>query len=330
MKQKHGIDGQSGFWVKLIGVLVAVGILVVLVFSGFQNVLSQVTALQRQLDTKSIEFDVVSGQLAEANRELGVTSSELDATRSELVAMTGKFESLRITAADSASDLAEAKSELMARERKLIEKSEALDFAEGELLRVKGELAANVSELSRLKSELQTATSQLNLKSEELETLREEFSAASAIARRLEVDDLIELLPHSMKVGSLKWVRDNGRMDVELEVCCSATGKRIYYQDKMFGGKLSVSVTAYDTYGQARASFSQALDSYSELRPGASVASFPEPNYFSSVRNSAISIFQIDNYVLELNIDFYGGNPVLHLSREVIRYIEKLQSELDK
>ena len=77
MKQKHSVVGQSGFWVKLVAVLVAVGIVVVLVFGGVQSILSLITELQRDLDAKTAEFQLVSDQLAAVTGELVELKSEL-------------------------------------------------------------------------------------------------------------------------------------------------------------------------------------------------------------------------------------------------------------
>ena len=84
MKQKHSVFGQSGLWVKLVAVLVAVGIVVVLIFGGVQSILSQITDLQRDLDAKTAEFRLASDQLAEVTGELAVAKSELAETATKL------------------------------------------------------------------------------------------------------------------------------------------------------------------------------------------------------------------------------------------------------
>ena len=102
MKHKHSEMGQSGFWVKLVAVLVAVGIVVVLVFSGVQRVLSQITDLQQNLDTKRIELNAVSGQMAEAHRELEEKFGELESAQNELAATSNELEQTAAQLADTA------------------------------------------------------------------------------------------------------------------------------------------------------------------------------------------------------------------------------------
>ena len=126
MKPKGKAERQPQFWTKLIGITVAVAIIMILVFSGVQNVVYQIAEMhleldtakseldeaQRQLNEKSSELGEVSSQLAESNRELGEKSSALDTTQSELAAKSSELTETRTKLAQAQSQLAESQDEL--------------------------------------------------------------------------------------------------------------------------------------------------------------------------------------------------------------------------
>lgn len=176
MKQKHSIEEQSGFWVKLLGILAAVIIIAVVVFGGIQFVTSQIAGLQRQLDTKTIEFDVVSGQLAEANRELGARSSELELTKVELDKRTKDLEQAQSDSANKSVELENTRSLL---EANVVQLSDT----ENELSSTESILAAKVSELVKRTSDLVALSSKLADTASRLEEQDRELSAkADALA----------------------------------------------------------------------------------------------------------------------------------------------------
>lgn len=199
MKHKHNVEGQSGFWVKLIGVLLAVGIVLVLVFSGIQNVMSQVSDLQRQLDTKMIEFDVVSGQLAEANRELGAVSSELDDLKSNTVPTEKALDTTQAMLIDEYRDeLAATQFQLEDAARQLRDKTSELSDARAQITKLHGDL----SERTKL---LEATQRELSFKSSLCES---ESAFAELDGNSIEFDLLCQpLYPKTIAMKSYKTVR---------------------------------------------------------------------------------------------------------------------------
>ena len=190
MKQKHRTEGQSGFWVKLIGVLVAAGIVVALVFSGIQNVMSQMAGLQRQLDTKSIAFDIASGQLADANRELGTVSSELETTLVELDIKTIELEQAHSESTDKSVELEDTRSRLEANVVQLSETENELNSTQSKFLAMAEELANVKSDLVGLSAELAETASILVERDQALsvkgDALAEAESELSAVKNELD------------------------------------------------------------------------------------------------------------------------------------------------
>ncbi len=192
MKQKHSFSGQSGFWVKLLGVLVAVGIVVVLIFGGVQNVMSRIMDLQRQFDKKTIEFDVVSGQLAEANQELGVKSRELETTQVELEDKSKELELVHSDFAKKSIELAETRSQLEATVRqlsntendlsstqnKLVAKVSELENVQGDLVALSAELADTATELVERDRDLRAKADVLTALDSQLTSVKSELDAA--------------------------------------------------------------------------------------------------------------------------------------------------------
>ena len=154
MKQKHNEQEESGFWVKLIGMLAAVSIVVILIFGGVQSVLGQIMDLQRQLDQKTIQFDIVSGQLAEANRELGVKSTELDEIRNSPASMGEELENAHAMLVESREELAAAKSQLDTVERQLRDKASELFDARAQITELSTELSESTAKLEATQKEL--------------------------------------------------------------------------------------------------------------------------------------------------------------------------------
>lgn len=154
MKQKYSNERQQGFWVKLLGILVAVGIVVVLVFGGVQTVLGQIGELQRQLDTKNIEFDVVSGQLAEADREIIAISIELDELKNRPASLAEKLERAEISLVETKREFAAAQSQLDAALQRLRDKTRQIAEADSQIAKAQTELGETTDKLEALQSEL--------------------------------------------------------------------------------------------------------------------------------------------------------------------------------
>ncbi len=158
MKQKHGIDSQSGFWVKLIGVLVAVGIVVVLVFGGLQNVLSQITALQMQLDTKNNELVEVTSELENANLELSALMSNSNDTEDDSASIIDKLHPLQSKVNELRSALALAQSQREDTVRQLRLKDNEVAEAESKIATLDLELSDARDQLTATQIELSTKT----------------------------------------------------------------------------------------------------------------------------------------------------------------------------
>ncbi len=104
MKPKGKAERQPQFWTKLIGITVAVAIIMILVFSGVQNVVYQIAEMHLELDTAKSELD-------EAQRQLNEKSSALDTTQSELAAKSSELTETRTKLAQAQSELAESRDE---------------------------------------------------------------------------------------------------------------------------------------------------------------------------------------------------------------------------
>ena len=154
MKQKHSGEGQSGYWAKLMSALVAVGIVVVLVFNGFQSVLGQVSDLQRRLAKKSTEYEVVSGQLVEANREMIAMNSELIDLRNAPAFEVTELESAKAKLSEAKHDLANAQSQLDATNRELRDKTSEFSDALLQIDDLKTELSEKTDLLEAVQAEL--------------------------------------------------------------------------------------------------------------------------------------------------------------------------------
>ena len=104
MKPKGKAERQPQFWTKLIGITVAVAIIMILVFSGVQNVVYQIAEMHLELDTAKSELD-------EAQRQLNEKSSALDTTQSQLAAKSSELTETRTKLAQAQSQLAESQDE---------------------------------------------------------------------------------------------------------------------------------------------------------------------------------------------------------------------------
>lgn len=139
---------------------------------------------------------------------------------------------------------------------------------------------------------------------------------------------LIERLPTSIGAGATQWKWDYLRSEDGVEALLgmrgSAAGKRVYYTEQT-GGKMSLNFAIFDTAELALANYERILDIRSVLDTGAPRDDFPAPNIFGAGLYGSVSIFQIDNYFIEVNIELFSstqGNPLTPLSRATISFFE--------
>lgn len=192
MKPKRSVEGKPPFWVKLMGVFVAIGIIVVLIFSGLQNVIEQMSELQRDLDAKNTELQHVSDQLVVATSELESTASELKLSQAESDAKTDEMAQLNQELAEISAELADTTSDKAESDRQLSEKTGELASSQNRLSALRGELGVAQSDADRLRSELSETQSQLAQVNADLEAGASELKASQSevAARVIELDSV--------------------------------------------------------------------------------------------------------------------------------------------
>lgn len=139
------------------------------------------------------------------------------------------------------------------------------------------------------------------------------------------IDAMIELLPTNIQGGAVQWRWDASRAEEGVEVLLGISngiGRRIYFSEQT-GGQMSLSVAVFDTPEGALANYERIREIRSVLDTGETNADFPEPNIFGRGLYGSDSIFQIDNYFLEVSIESFSstqGNPLTPLSQALIDF----------
>lgn len=144
---------------------------------------------------------------------------------------------------------------------------------------------------------------------------------------------LLELLPKSIAAGEEEWKWDYSRGDDGLEdvlgIRGTAAGQQIYFRTQE-GGQMSFYFVVFDTEEEAAANYERILGIRSVLENGKTNEDFPQPNIFGSGLYGSVSIFQIENYFIEVNIElFTRGSPLAPLSRGAIRFFENKRDEFE-
>lgn len=144
---------------------------------------------------------------------------------------------------------------------------------------------------------------------------------------------LLELLPKSIAAGEEEWKWDYSRGDDGLEdilgIRGTAAGQQIYFRTQE-GGQMSFYFVVFDTEEEAAANYERILGIRSVLENGKTNEDFPQPNIFGSGLYGSVSIFQIENYFIEVNIElFTRGSPLAPLSRGAIRFFENRREEFE-
>ena len=147
------------------------------------------------------------------------------------------------------------------------------------------------------------------------------------------LEALIEALPRSLPAGEVQWDRDYTRGEDGIGrirgIRGTAAGKRIYFRTQE-GGLMHLDFVVFDTPEEALANYERILDIRSVLETGKPKDNFPQPNIFGAGLYGSVSIFQIDNYFIEVFIEiFTRGNPLEPLSRETIRFFEQNRSAFE-
>ena len=154
------------------------------------------------------------------------------------------------------------------------------------------------------------------------------------LANQRVLDALLELLPKSIPAGDEQWNLDYSRgedgLDDILGIRGTAAGKQIYFRTQE-AGQMSFYFVVFDTAEEALANYNRILGIRSVLETGDSKEDFPQPNIFGAGLYGSVSIFQIDNYFIEVNIElFTRGSPLAPLSRGALRFFENNRSAFEE
>ena len=102
----------------------------------------------------------------------------------------------------------------------------------------------------------------------------------------------------------------------------TAVATRVYYRSQE-GGLINLDFAVFDTAEEAAANYERLLGIRSVLETGKPNEDFPMPNLFGAGLYGSVSIFQIDNYFIEVFVElFTRGSPLVPLSRQTIRFFE--------
>ncbi len=137
---------------------------------------------------------------------------------------------------------------------------------------------------------------------------------------------LLALLPKSLPAGEEEWKWDYKRGDQGIGrvrgVRGTAVATRVYYRSQE-GGLINLDFAVFDTAEDAAANYERLLGIRSVLETGKPNEDFPMPNLFGAGLYGSVSIFQIDNYFIEVFVElFTRGSPLVPLSRQTIRFFE--------
>lgn len=148
------------------------------------------------------------------------------------------------------------------------------------------------------------------------------------------IDKLLELLPISIPAGDEEWKRDYMRgedgLDDVLGIRGTAAGQQIYYRTQE-GGQMSLYFVVFDTPEEAAANYERILGIRSVLENGKVNEDFQQPNLFGAGLYGSVSIFRIENYFIEVNIElFTRGSPLVPLSRGTLRFFENNRAAFEE
>ena len=145
---------------------------------------------------------------------------------------------------------------------------------------------------------------------------------------------LLELLPKTLPAGEEEWKWDFSRGDEGIGrvrgIRGTAVATRVYYRTQE-GGLMNLDFAVFDTAEEAAANYARILGIRSVLETGKPNEDFPQPNLFGAGLYGSVSIFQIDNYFIEVFIElFTRGSPLEPLSRQTIRFFEDNRSAFEE
>ena len=144
---------------------------------------------------------------------------------------------------------------------------------------------------------------------------------------------LLELLPTTLPAGEEEWKWDYTRGEDGIEklrgIRGTAFARKANYRTQE-AGLMSLTFAVFDTAEEAAANYERILGIRSVLENGNPNEDFPQPNVFGSGLYGSVSIFQIDNYFIEVFIElFTRGSPLVPISRETIKFFERNRSSFE-
>lgn len=144
---------------------------------------------------------------------------------------------------------------------------------------------------------------------------------------------LLELLPRSLPAGEEEWKWDISRgadgIGRVRGIRGPAVATRVYYRTQE-GGLMNLDFAVFDTTEEAAANYERILGIRSVLENGKVNEDFPQPNLFGAGLYGSVSIFQIDNYFIEVFIElFTRGSPLVPLSEETMKFFERNRSDFE-
>ena len=144
---------------------------------------------------------------------------------------------------------------------------------------------------------------------------------------------LLELLPTTLPAGEEEWKLDYERGDEGIGrvrgILAPAVSTRAYYRTQE-GGLMNLDFAVFDTVEEAAANYERLLGIRSVLENGKVNEDFPQPNIFGAGLYGSVSIFQIDNYFIEVFVElFTRGSPLVPLSEETIKFFERNRSSFE-
>lgn len=147
------------------------------------------------------------------------------------------------------------------------------------------------------------------------------------------LEALLQLLPRTIPAGEEEWKWDYSRGDEGIGrvrgVRGTAVATRVYFRTQE-GGLMNLDFAVFDTAEEAAANYERILGIRSVLENGKPKDDFPAPNIFGSGLYGSVSIFQIDNYFIEVFIElFTRGSPLEPVSRQTIRFFENNRGSFD-
>ena len=137
---------------------------------------------------------------------------------------------------------------------------------------------------------------------------------------------LLELLPKSLPAGEEEWKWDYSRGEDGIGnargIRGTAVATRVYYRSQE-GGLMNLDFAVFDTVEEAKANYDRIFGIRSVLENGTLNEEFPQPNIFGAGLYGSVSIFQIDNYFIEVFVElFTRGSPLVPISGQTIRFFE--------